>query len=87
MTRQPEKSTRGKPVNLYFPPDDLEGIRKLRNWLADQLQKNGYLSRVSDSQVLRACFRLAKRDDALVKALLAVAGTDGRLRAKTKKGA
>jgi hypothetical protein len=70
----PAKSpNRGGPVNMYLREEDIKDMRDLGAWLMKDTGK-----RVSDSQVLRACLRMAKTGDALRKAFLAVYSTDGR---------
>lgn len=61
-------------TNVYMHEEDRDRIRKLAGYLNSQ----GH--RASDSQVIRAALRLAKGDDALVKAFRAVAATDGRFK-------
>ncbi len=75
MTIKKKEPNRGKPTNLYLRPEDLQRTRRLASWLMTQ-GESGY--DVSNSQVLRACLRLARAGEPLLKAFLAVAGTDGR---------
>lgn len=61
-------------LNLYVHDEDVTKVRKLAKYLNDQ----GH--RASDAQIIRAALRLAKGDDALLKAFRVVLGTDRRFK-------
>lgn len=68
------KTERGKPVNMYMHPDDLERIRTLAAYLGMQGK------RVSDSQVVKAALRVAKKDSDLLAAFEETEAIDQRFK-------
>jgi hypothetical protein len=68
------KTERGKPVNMYMHPDDLERIRTLATYLTAQG------NRVSDSQVVKAALRVARADSDLLAAFKETLATDQRFK-------
>lgn len=67
-------SKRGRAINLYIRPEDLEHVHSLRL----DLMKRGHVA--SQSQVIRAALRLARAGEALETAFEEIAATDGRLK-------
>jgi hypothetical protein len=68
------KTVRGKPVNMYMHPDDVERIRTLAAYLAAQGK------RVSDSQVVKAALRVARADSDLLAAFEETLAIDQRFK-------
>jgi hypothetical protein len=65
---------RGKPVNMYMHPDDIERIRTLAAYLGAQGK------RVSDSQVVKAALRVARADSDLLAAFEETEAIDQRFK-------
>lgn len=68
------RTERGKPVNMYMHPDDVDRIRSLAAYLAAQGK------RVSDSQVVKAALRVARADSDLLAAYEETLSIDQRFK-------
>jgi hypothetical protein len=72
--KAPVRTERGKPVNMYMHPDDVDRIRTLAAYLVGQGK------RVSDSQVVKAALRVARADSDLLAAYEETLAIDQRFK-------
>ena len=64
----------GRAVNMYLHPENEHQIRRLAAFV------NAHGERATDSQIVKAALRLAKPDEAFLRALKDAVGADARFR-------
>jgi hypothetical protein len=64
----------GRAVNLYLHPQNEQQIRRLAAFI------NAQGERATDSQIVKAALRLAKPDDAFLRAFRDAMGADARFK-------